>query len=273
MRSDADTSRDGSENLSEKEAEGNGSSKNEEQSVEEKNKRNALEGKSEDVSRDQNNTRVSHETRENDEIGAVNGQTDNDKKPTQDIKVNVNSSSVQDDKTTTEGENADQVSTRLDIAGAREGSDEARINDIPARDEKQPALVNDVQAREGTHNAENSPQNAESTLGNSNIDTEMKNNIKYTGVDKAFVNLLEEIEDDQTFFEEQLEKLEKQVESEYSIHSSPEILKQKKKQLKLMINFISVLEKSFTIGTNERRPTIRKLAKQLTKLQKLGLVA
>lgn len=208
LRSDAETSREESE----KETEVNESSKKEEKSIEEKDKENALEGKSDNVPRDQNNTRVSRETRENDAIGAVNGQTENE----QEIKVNSNSSSVEDDKTTSPSGNSNQISTRLNVDRAREGSDETRINDISARDEKRPAVVNDVQAREGTRNAESTARTTESTLGSSNNDTEI-NNMKYTGVDKAFVNLLEEVEDDQTFFEEQLEKLEKQVESEYNI--------------------------------------------------------
>jgi hypothetical protein len=44
-----------------------------------------------------------------------------------------------------------------------------------------------------------------------------KNNMKYSGDDLAFVNLLDDIVDDQSLFEGQLDRLEKQVESKYDV--------------------------------------------------------
>ena len=233
LKDDVEISRDDSENLSEKESEVNESSKKEEKLVEGKDKENAPEGKSDDVPQDEDNTRVPGEARGNDVIGAVNGQNEKDQKPTEEGKVDSSSCPAQDDKTTTRNENADQVSTRLNIHRAREVNDETRVNKIPARDEKQPARTNDVEARDG----EQTTGNSGSTLGNSNCDKEMKTSdnvlqnesdekqaelthfneskMKYVGADKAFMNLLEEIEDDQTSFEEQLARLEKQVESKY----------------------------------------------------------
>ena len=234
LKDDVEINRDDSENLSEKESEVNESSKKEEKLVEGKDKENAPEGKSDDVPQDEDNTRVPDEARGNDVIAAVNGENEKEQKLSEEGKVDSSSCPAQDDKTTTRNENADQVSTRLNIDRAREGNDETRINNIPARDEKQPALTNDVEARDG----EKTTRNAGSTLGNLNCDKEMKTSdnvvvqnesdekqaelthfneskMKYEGADKAFMNLLEEIEDDQTSFEEQLAKLEKQVESKY----------------------------------------------------------
>ena len=233
LKDDVEINRDDSENLSEKESEVNESSKKEEKLVEGKDKENAPEGESDDVPQDEDNTRVPGEACRNDVIGAVNGQNEKDQKPTEEGKVDSSSCPAQDDKTTTRNENTDQVSTRLNIDRAREVNDEIRVNNNPARDEKQPALTNDVEARDG----EQTTGNPGSTLRNSNLDKEMKTSdnvvqnesnekqaelthfneskIKYEGADKAFMNLLEEIEDDQTSFEEQLAKLEKQVESKY----------------------------------------------------------
>lgn len=231
MKDDVEISRDDSENLCETESEVNESSKKEEKLVEGKDKENAPEGKSDDVAQDEDNTRVPGEARGNDVIGAVNGQSEKDQKLIEEGKVDSSSCSAQDNKTTTRSENTDQVSTRLNIDRAREGSNETRINNIPARDEQQPALTNNVEARD----AEKTTGNAGSTLGNSNCEKEMKtsdnvvqnesgekqaelthfneNKMKYEGADKAFMNLLEEIEDDQISFEEQLARLEKEVES------------------------------------------------------------
>ena len=130
---------------------------------------------------------------------------------------------------------------RFDGQLGRDSKETSRLNNNQARDEKTSARVNDISARVAERNAQKtasvdtmeSVNNNEIVKGDNNMNRiaqvkgkylnnlrEVQDEIKtskYSGDDLAFVNLLEEIEDDQTSFEEQLDRLEKQVESKYDL--------------------------------------------------------
>ncbi|XP_028406009.1 PHD finger protein 20-like protein 1 isoform X2 [Dendronephthya gigantea] len=184
------------------------------------------------------------------------------------VRTDIDStqSSMEEETEQHNGQENEELTRENDIQ-ARDGKESTRESDVPARDGKESTRDNDIEARDRKALERNTLETARSleetsgqlndseiiqdsndentSLRNDETGTSTRNNMKYTGDDLAFVNLLEEIEDDQTFLDEQLDRLEKQVE---------------------------ILEKSLASGTTERRPSIRKLSKQLLKLQKLGFV-
>ncbi|XP_046839129.1 PHD finger protein 20-like protein 1 isoform X2 [Xenia sp. Carnegie-2017] len=97
-----------------------------------------------------------------------------------------------------------------------------------------------------THDVENSKQNGrDATFEVKEVNDPQLDKTMYCSEDLAFINLLEEIQEDHKNIDKQFDNLEEQVE---------------------------ILEKSFKTGSDERRPSIRKLAKQLTKLLNMGLL-
>ena len=213
-----------------------------------------VEKQDQDVPRDENNMQLSHDLRGNDvmnntgngkitsdEIGKENdgkseervegfNETDNElKTPGKKLTEEGKDSSglvTKEVKTLTSlsTKQGELLSEHLSRSSTKNPSVEQNDNnetqkkEEKTRDEKELARTNDISARNIQDAARNNI--VENTRNVDEGKSLNENNMNYSGEDLAFVNLLEEVEGDQTFFDEQLDKLEKQVESKYDVISN-----------------------------------------------------
>ena len=194
----------------------------------------------------ENKTKNSEELAENKDVNKLREEQTPSVKP--DVQGNVPKSSVQH-KTVANAEqtakepkhpntNTSQqrdITTQEENQTAQDSKDLSRLNNDQERDKKNSVndlSVSKISACEGERIAEKMASHVGTTENNNEMvkggndeaqvkrkDSvqDQKNSIKYSGDDLAFVNLLEEIEDDQSFFDEQLDRLEKQVESKFHV--------------------------------------------------------
>ena len=161
------------------------------------------------------------------ELGSVqHNNTTTNTKQTESARLNADkarevSNTAREEKQTARiGETRDSKETSRLSNNYQTRDESSRAKDISARDGKISARDWKISAREAerVEDTIDSVNNNEMVKGGTTQGgQDDKNNMKYSGDDLAFVNLLDDIVDDQSLFEGQLDRLEKQVESKYDV--------------------------------------------------------
>ena len=194
-------------------------------------------GQSESVPQDVSNTRVAGEAR--DTSDSKNGESESELKNGEEVVKNKDVNKLREEQTVQESKRLNTGTSHDKTGGdekqtAQDSEDSLHLNNDQELNEKKTA--NDISVGDGKISTLEAKGGAENTASNEGA-TENNNEIvkggnmpmkgkdsavqdekrKYSGDDLAFINLLEEVEDDQTFFDEQLDRVEKQVESKCDV--------------------------------------------------------
>jgi hypothetical protein len=160
------------------------------------------------------------------ELGSVqHNNTTTNTKQTESARLNADkarevSNTAREEKQTARIDETRDSKETSRLSNNQTRDESSRAKDISARDGKISARDGKISAREAerVEDTIDSVNNNEMVKGGTTQGgQDDKNNMKYSGDDLAFVNLLDDIVDDQSLFEGQLDRLEKQVESKYDV--------------------------------------------------------